>query len=122
MTLDKHIKLIGELLLEKKSKDITVLEVEKITSITDFIIICTSNSSTQTKAIVDHIRSRLKELGSIPLNIEGYSNLSWVLMDYGNIIIHVFLPEFRKFYNLERLWGDAKSHKIDDIQRVINEM
>ena len=121
MTLDKHIKLIGELLLEKKSKDIMVLEVEKITSITDFIIICTSNSSTQTKAIVDHIRSRLKELGSIPLNIEGYSNLSWVLMDYGNIIIHVFLPEFRKFYNLERLWGDAKSHKIDDIQRVINE-
>ncbi|MED5474612.1 MAG: ribosome silencing factor [Candidatus Neomarinimicrobiota bacterium] len=121
MTLDKHIKLIGDLLLEKKSKDITVLEVEKITSITDFIIICTSNSSTQTKAIVDHIRSRLKELGSIPLNIEGYSNLSWVLMDYGNIIIHVFLPEFRKFYNLERLWGDAKSHKIDDIQRVINE-
>ena len=121
MTLDKHIKLIGDLLLEKKSKDITVLEVEKITSITDFIIICTSNSSTQTKAIVDHIRSRLKELGSIPLNIEGYSNLSWVLMDYGNIIIHVFLPEFRNFYNLERLWGDAKSHKIDDIQRVINE-
>ena len=121
MTLDKHIKLIGDLLLEKKSKDITVLEVEKITSITDFIIICTSNSSTQTKAIVDHIRSRLKELGSIPLNIEGYSNLSWVLMDYGNIIIHVFLPEYRKFYNLERLWGDAKSHKIDDIQRVINE-
>ena len=121
MTLDKHIKLIGDLLLEKKSKDITVLEVEKITSITDFIIICTSNSSTQTKAIVDHIRSRLKELGSIPLNIEGYSNLSWVLMDYGNIIIHVFLPEFRKFYNLERLWGDAKSHKIDDIQRVISE-
>ena len=121
MTLDKHIKLIGDLLLEKKSKDITVLEVEKITSITDFIIICTSNSSTQTKAIVDHIRSRLKELGSIPLNIEGYSNLSWVLMDYGNIIIHVFLPEFRKFYNLERLWGDARSHKIDDIQRVINE-
>jgi ribosome-associated protein len=121
MTLDKHIKLIGDLLLEKKSKDITVFEVEKITSITDFIIICTANSSTQTKAIVDHIRSRLKELGSIPLNIEGYSNLSWVLMDYGNIIIHVFLPEFRKFYNLERLWGDAKSHKIDDIQRVINE-
>ena len=121
MILDKHIKFIGDLLLEKKSEDITVLAVEKITSITDFIIICTSNSSTQTKAIVDHIRSRLKELGSIPLNIEGYSNLSWVLMDYGNIIIHVFLPEFRNFYNLERLWGDAKSHKIDDIQKVINE-
>ena len=112
--MNDFINHINNLLLEKKAEDITVLDVKNITSFTDFVIICTSKSTTQSKAIVDYIRQKMKDLDAIPLSIEGYENLNWVLMDYANVIIHIFLPRFREFYDLERLWGDAKSLKIED--------
>ncbi|MAJ44852.1 MAG: ribosome silencing factor [Candidatus Marinimicrobia bacterium] len=112
--LDDFINHIGELLLEKKAEKILVFDVEKFTSVTDFVIICTSRSTTQTKAIADYIRQNMKESNSLPLSIEGYENLNWVLMDYANVVIHIFLPEYREFYDLERLWGDANSYKIED--------
>ena len=112
--LDDFINHIGELLLDKQAEDIIVLDVKKLTSVTDFVIICTSKSTTQSKAIIDHVRQEMKDSDAIPLSIEGYENLNWVLMDYANVVIHVFLAEYREFYDLERLWGDAESYKIED--------
>lgn len=112
--LDDFINHIGELLLDKQAEEIIVLDVKKLTSVTDFVIICTSKSTTQSKAIIDHVRQEMKDSDAIPLSIEGYENLNWVLMDYANVVIHVFLPEYREFYDLERLWGDAESYKIED--------
>mgnify|MGYP001267953954 FL=1 len=112
--LDDFINHIGELLLDKQAEDIIVLDVKKLTSVTDFVIICTSKSTTQSKAIIDHVRQEMKDSDAIPLSVEGYENLNWVLMDYANVVIHVFLPEYREFYDLERLWGDAESYKIED--------
>jgi len=111
---NEFIKFIGETLLEKQAEKIIVLDVQKLTTVTDFVFICTSTSTTQSKAIADHVRKMLKDENILPLSIEGYENLNWVLMDYANIVIHIFLPEYREFYDLERLWGDAESILIED--------
>jgi len=98
---------IGELILDKKGYDINILDVQKITSLTDYFIICTSDSEPQTKAIVEHIEEKLKKEGIRPLHIEGKDHLDWVLLDYVNIVVNVFNKDLRKFYNIERLWSDA---------------
>ena len=103
-----------DLMLDKKAEDIVVMDVRKVTSVTNHVIICTSKSTPQTKAIVDHLRLELKQLDVQPLHIEGYENLNWVLIDFVNVVIHVFMPKYREFYNLERLWGDAKITRIKD--------
>ena len=105
---------VGKLLLDIQAEDIIVFDVQKLTSVTDYVIICTSNSTTQSKAIADFVRQKLKDQNILPLSVEGYENLNWVLMDYANIVIHIFLPEYREFYDLERLWGDATSYKVED--------
>ena len=110
----KKLDNVGELLLEKQAEGIIVFDVQKLTSVTDYVIICTSNSTTQSKAIADFVRQELKNQNILPLSVEGYENLNWVLMDYANIVIHIFLPEYREFYDLERLWGDATSYKVED--------
>ena len=106
------INLIPELLLDKKAKDIMVLDVKKITTLTDFFIICTSESNPQTKALKDHVYRELRALGQRPLNMEGSENSGWIVLDYFNIIIHIFSKEQRDYYQIERLWGDAKIIKI----------
>ena len=112
--LDDFLNHIGKLLLEKHAEDIIILDVRKLTSVTDHVIICTSKSTTQSKAIADHVRQELKDKDVLPLSVEGYENLNWVLMDYLNVVIHIFLPDYRSFYDLERLWGDADSYLFDD--------
>ena len=114
LKLDDFLNHIGNLLLEKHAEDIIILDVQKLTSVTDHVIICTSKSTTQSKAIADHVRQELKYKDVLPLSIEGYENLNWVLMDYINVIIHIYLPEYRSFYDLERLWGDADFYLIED--------
>ena len=99
---------------DKMAEDLVVLDVQKLTSVTDHVIICTSKSTPQTKAIVDHLRQELKQMDVQPLHVEGYEKLNWVLLDYVNVVIHIFLPEYREFYDLERLWGDAKKIRIKD--------
>ena len=114
LKLNDFLNHVGSLLLEKHAEDIIILDVQKLTSVTDHVIICTSKSTTQSKAIADHVRQELKDNDVLPLSLEGYVNLNWVLMDYINVVIHIFLPEYRSFYDLERLWGDADSYRIED--------
>ena len=105
---------ISKLMLEKKALDIKIIDVRKITTLTDFFIICTSESSPQTRAISDHINKQMKIEGIKVWHIEGYENLDWVLLDYINIVVHVFSKESRKYYDLERLWADGHITKIAD--------
>ena len=101
-------------MLEKKALDIKIIDVRNITTLTDFFVICTSESEPQTRAITDHIHQQMKEDGMRAWHIEGYENLDWVLLDYVNIVVHVFSRESRDYYDLERLWADGKITQVHD--------
>lgn len=109
---EKAIK-IGKILDNKKGEDIAVLKVAGITSITDYYVIVTAKNTVHAKTLCDEIEEQLKKQGVSPRNIEGYQSAMWILMDYENVIVHVFYEETRKFYDLERLWSDAQRIDID---------
>lgn len=92
----------------KQAKEIRVLDLREVSTFADFFIICTGSNSRQIQAIADEIQQRLKKKGEMPNSVEGYTNAEWVLMDYGDYLIHVFSDKARAYYDLERLWRDAK--------------
>ena len=110
----KDAQRISELMLEKKALDIIIIDVRKITTLTDFFVVCTSESQPQTRAITDHINQKMKENGIKSWHIEGYENLDWVLIDFVNIVVHIFSKETRKYYEFERLWADGMITTIQD--------
>lgn len=105
---------IAELALTKKAKDVAILDLRKLTSMTDYFVICTGESETQVKAIADAIESGMEELGERAWHKEGLQNLQWVLLDYVDVVVHVFHKDARLFYGLEKLWGDARIQKVID--------
>jgi len=105
---------ITDLILQKKGEDIKLLDLRKLTGVTDFFVICSASSDVQNKAIADFIIGETKKLGQKPWHNEGYGNLSWILLDFVDVVVHIFLPETRRFYNLEGLWGDAEISVIND--------
>lgn len=107
---DKAVKA-ANLADNKLAEDIEVFDVSDLTSMTEFFVICSAGSENQMKAISDEIEENFKESGITPLHIEGYRSSTWVLYDYGDVIVHIFHKESRMFYSLERLWSDAK--KVD---------
>ena len=109
-----HAQRISKLMLEKKALDIRIIDVRKITTLTDCFVICTSESEPQTRAITDHIHKQMKKDGIKAWHIEGYEHLDWVLLDYVNIVVHVFSLESREYYDLERLWADGKITRVYD--------
>jgi ribosome-associated protein len=92
----------------KQAKAIRVLDLRDITSFADFFVICSGTNSRQIQSIADEVQLRLKKLGEHANNIEGFQNAEWVLMDYGDYVVHVFSEKARAYYDLERLWRDAK--------------
>lgn len=94
---------------DKKAKDILLLNMEGLSPVTDYYVICSAGNSTLVKAIADNIEDKLGEEGCFPKHKEGYADARWILMDYGDVVVHVFLEEERDFYNLEQLWADAPS-------------
>jgi ribosome-associated protein len=92
---------------ERKAYDLRVLQMGEVTSFTDYFLICSGTSGRQVKAIADAVEQAMKGEGVRPLQIEGYKNGRWVLMDYGDFVVHIFDQETRLFYRLERLWADA---------------
>ena len=92
----------------KKAADIKVLDLTGITSFTDHFVICTGANSRQSQAICDEITLRLKDRGELPLSVEGYNQAEWVLIDYGDFLVHIFSPKSREYYALERLWRNAR--------------
>ena len=94
---------------EKKGKEISAIEITEQTTLADFFVIATGSSNTQINALCDAVEKTLKEqAGEDPLRREGYRDGTWVLLDYGCVVVHVFSPEAREFYSLERLWHDGK--------------
>ena len=96
----------------KKATDIKVLDLREVTSFADFFVICSAASQRQIQAISDEVEKRLKEEGEAPLSVEGYPNAEWVLMDYGDLLVHIFTAQARQYYDLERLWRHAKEVPI----------
>ena len=97
---------------DKKAKDILLLNMEGLSPVTDFYVVCSAGNSTLVKAIADNIEDKLAEVGVHPTHKEGYADARWVLLDYGDVVAHVFLEEERDFYNLEQLWADAPSESF----------
>jgi ribosome-associated protein len=106
-SLAKHVKISVKASCAKKAEDIVVLDLRDISSFTDYFVIMQGNSKRQNIAIYESIEKELKNEKIRPLSIEGRENAEWILMDYGNFIIHIFSKEAREYYSLEKLWGDA---------------
>lgn len=104
----KLAELMAKAASEKKAHDIIIMDLSGISPVTDYFIICSANSTTQVQAIADNVEEQLAIQGIKVLHREGYREARWVLLDYGNCVAHIFVEEDRQFYNLERLWGDAK--------------
>lgn len=92
---------------DKKAFDIQVLDLRGLTFITDYFVICSCGSKTQVSAVTDGITERLAKAGRLPMHIEGGAEATWVLMDYGDVVVHVFEEQTRLYYGLEKLWADA---------------
>lgn len=117
MTSIELSKNIVESLEEKKAFDIKVLKVKNLTVITDYFIIATGSNVTQVKALADEVEYNISEkFGIKPQSVEGYNSSSWILLDYGEVIVHIFYKDTRDFYSLERLWSDAEVIDLNKIK------
>ena len=92
---------------DRKAVDLKVLHLQQVSDFTDYFVICSGTSERQVQAIADAVQERLREIKVRPLHVEGYNRAQWVLIDYGDLVVHVFQEEPRRYYALERLWGDA---------------
>lgn len=99
----------------KKGKEIRLIRIDKITTLAEYFVICTGTSSTQINALCDAVEKELTEKGEEPLHREGYRGGTWVLLDYGCVVVHVFNDEARKFYSLEHLWADGEEVDLSAI-------
>jgi len=109
-----HAQRISELMLEKKALDIKIIDVRNITTLTDFFVICTSESEPQSRAITDHVNLTMKAEGHASWHTEGYQYLDWVLVDFVNIVVHIFSKTTREYYEFERLWADGTITEVQD--------
>lgn len=113
-------QLTGEVLkavqaaLDKKASNVVVLDLRHTPAFTDYFILCSGQNQRQVKAIADAIEESLRAARVKPAHIEGYDRAEWVLMDFFTFIVHVFTPQTREFYSLERLWGDAERIDVDE--------
>lgn len=105
-------KLVIAALEDIKAHDIVAIDVRKVTSMFDWIIVASADSSRQTKSLARHVRDKLKESGSAIVGTEGEDSGEWVLVDAGDIVAHVMQPAVRQYYNLEELWGEGKFDKV----------
>ena len=104
---ERKVRLAAQAALAKKAGDLVVLDVHAVSSVSDYFLVCSGRSSTHLTTIVEAIRLALKEYEVRPLHAEGAPDSGWILLDYGDVLMHVFLEDTRAYYALERLWGDA---------------
>lgn len=98
---------IVAVLEDKKAKDISTINIENISILADYFVICSGTSTTHIKALADEVEVKMEENGRTPLHKEGYNSFRWILIDYGDVVVHIFHEDDRNFYNLERLWSDG---------------
>ena len=109
------VKTAFEALNEKKASDIRILDISEVSVIADYFVIAGGTNRNQLQAMADEVEDKLAELGCTPKNIEGYMNGSWILMDYGDVVLHLFDEENRLFYDLERIWRDGQEVKPEEL-------
>lgn len=112
---EKLIEVITEALLDRKAEDITVLDIHELTTLADKFVICHASTDVQIKAIADNVNKETKEqLNEKAWKEEGRESRRWVILDYVNVVVHIFKKELREYYALERMWNDAPIQKIED--------
>lgn len=113
---NKELKVIADAMLEKKGQDVVSLDLKQIgTAISDYFIVCNADSTTNVSAIADNVEDRMREkCGRKVIRTQGKDNAFWVILDYGNIVVHVFQTPYRSFYRLEDLWADADRVAYED--------
>jgi len=107
-------RIITDIILTKKGYDIKILNLTKISTISDYFVICSSDSEVQVKSIADEVDKVLRKQGIKCHYKEGYDSLSWVLLDYFDVVVHIFKKDTRSYYNLEKLWGDAEIIEVEE--------
>ena len=110
--------LCARALLDRKAIDLVILEVKDLSSFTDYFLICSGNSDRQVQAIAAHVEEKLGKEGLRTLGMEGKREGRWVLLDYGDVVIHVFYHPVREFYDLERLWSEAPRLELPQVRKV----
>ena len=111
---EKRVLLCVHASLDKKARDLIVIDVSEVSSFTDRFVICSGTSNRHVQAIAQSIQENMKKNGLLPLGIEGESLGTWILLDYDDVVVHVFYEPIREFYALERLWPDAPRAAIDE--------
>jgi ribosome-associated protein len=113
LTARRTAQRAARIALDKKAADLIVLDVQGVSSVTDYFIVCSGKSTTHLRTIIDAIRTELKTEGVRPLHAEGRVESGWVLLDYGDVLVHAFLEDTRAYYALERLWGDVPNVPLE---------
>ena len=108
MDAKEKVQLIAQFMEDKKALDVELISLEGLTIIADYFVVCSGTSSTHVRGIADEVEYQMGEKGIAYHHVEGYDTAKWILMDYGDVIVHVFYEEDRQYYNLERLWKTAK--------------
>lgn len=120
MESKKLAEEISSIIFSKKGYDVKIIDLRDVTTLTDFFVICSADSDTQVKAIADEVDKKLRDDGVKSWHKEGYKALNWVLLDYVDVVAHIFKKDAREFYNLEKLWGDATIiEAVDPLLKVI---
>lgn len=115
MTPKEMALLLAQAMDSKKGKDIRVLETDGVTTLADYFVLCSGSSAHQLKALADAGEKAMKDHGILPHHVEGHRGGTWILQDYGDVVVHVFDKEARAFYDLDRLWADAKTVDLSDV-------
>ena len=109
------VKQVTEAMLDKIAEDVKVIDLRGLSGVADYFVVCTADSSTKAMAVLQSVRKHIRETcGESPWRSEGLETQSWMLVDYVNVVAHIFLPDRRDFYQLERLWGDAPIVDVSD--------
>lgn len=115
MTSLETAKKIASFLDAKKAQEIRAIRIAEVTSIADYFVIASASNTTQVKSLADEVEMQMTKLGVEPKCVEGYVSASWIVLDYYDVIVHVFCGETRQFYSLERLWSDGEQIDLSDV-------
>ena len=114
-------KMAVDALEAKKGEDICIIDISGVSVLADYFLIANGNNKNQVQALIDHVEETLGKAGFSPRSVEGYQTANWILMDYGDVIVHVFDRQNRLFYDLDRIWRDGKKIGVSDLEAAAQE-
>lgn len=115
MTSNEVLKHVVQILDSKKADELTAIKIKDLTILAEYFVIASGNSNTQVRAMADEVEFRLGEMGLQPYKVEGYQSANWIVLDYVDVVVHIFQTQTREFYSLERLWSDGELVDIDGL-------